>query len=55
MTGEGTEVWYHSELQLPIPVPGILMKRSIARVNEEAVQNLIEFIEKFRFENYDVG
>lgn len=55
-TDEGTEVWYHSEIYLPIPVPGILMKRSIAKVNEEAVQNLIEFIEKFQFgENYEVS
>ncbi len=50
---EGTEVWYHSEISTPIPVPGILYKRGIARANEEAVQNLIEFIEKFQFgENY---
>ncbi len=53
---EGTEVWYHSEVYLPIPVPGILMKRSMAKANEEAVQNLIEFIEKFQFgENYEVS
>jgi hypothetical protein len=55
-SAEGTEVWYHSEVYLPIPVPGILMKRSMAKVNEEAVQNLIEFIEKFPFgENYEVS
>ncbi|MGV9674684.1 SRPBCC family protein [Nocardia sp. NPDC003482] len=52
---EGTEVWYHTEVQLPIPVPGLLMKRTLNRVNDEAVQNLIEFIEKFRFENYEVS
>lgn len=54
-SNECTEVWYHSEFYLPIPVPGILMKRSIAKTNEEAVQNLIEFIEKFQFENYNAG
>jgi hypothetical protein len=55
-TDDGAEVWYHSEVYLPIPVPGILMKRGIAKVNEEAVQNLIEFIEKFQFgENYEVS
>jgi hypothetical protein len=54
-TDEGTEVWYHTEVQLPIPVPGILMKRSLSRANREAVRNLMEFIEKFRFENYEVG
>ena len=55
-SAEGTEVWYHSEVYLPIPVPGILMKRGMAKVNEEAVQNLIEFIEKFPFgENYEVS
>lgn len=55
-TEEGTEVWYHSEIYLPIPVPGLLLKRSLSRVNDEAVQNLIEYIEKFPFgENYDLG
>ncbi|MBO0856055.1 MAG: SRPBCC family protein [Nocardia sp.] len=53
-TDEGTEVWYHSEIQLPIPVPGLLLKRSISRTYDEAVHNLIEYIEKFPFaENYD--
>ncbi|MCX4093714.1 SRPBCC family protein [Nocardia sp. alder85J] len=54
-TEEGTEIWYHSEVYLPIPVPGILMKRSLSRLNEEAVHNLAEFIEKFRFDaNYEL-
>lgn len=48
-TSDGIEVWYHAEVYLPIPVPGILMKRSLSRSNEEAVHNLVEFIEKFPF------
>ncbi|QIS17245.1 SRPBCC family protein [Nocardia terpenica] len=48
-TADGIEVWYHAEVYLPIPVPGILMKRSLSRSNEEAVHNLVEFIEKFPF------
>ncbi|ATL71429.1 SRPBCC family protein [Nocardia terpenica] len=48
-TTDGIEVWYHAEVYLPIPVPGILMKRSLSRSNEEAVHNLVEFIEKFPF------
>lgn len=55
-TGDGTEVWYHSEVYLPIPVPGLLLKRTLSRANDEAVANLIEYIEKFPFsENYDAG
>ncbi|AHH15122.1 SRPBCC family protein [Nocardia nova] len=55
-TAEGTEVWYHSEVYLPIPVPGLLLKRTLSRANDEAVHNLIEYIEKFPFgENYEVS
>ena len=55
-TDDGTEVWYHSEVYLPIPVPGLLLKRTLSRANDEAVANLIEYIEKFPFsENYEVG
>ncbi|MQY21642.1 SRPBCC family protein [Nocardia macrotermitis] len=49
-TDEGTEVRYHVEVQLPIPVPGLLLKRSVSRVNHRAMQNLIEYIEEFRLE-----
>jgi hypothetical protein len=55
-TADGTEIRYHTEMYLPIPVPGILLKRGISRLGEEAMHNLAEFIEKFPFdENYEIG
>jgi hypothetical protein len=49
-TDEGTEVRYHSEVYLPIPMPGLLLKRTVSRVNHRAMQNLIEYLEEFRSE-----
>ncbi|WP_433626944.1 SRPBCC family protein [Nocardia sp. CA-120079] len=50
---EGTEVWYHVELYIPIPVPGMLVSRTMRRSNEAVVQNFIEFAEGFtENENY---
>ncbi|BDT84538.1 hypothetical protein GV791_27925 [Nocardia cyriacigeorgica] len=46
-TDEGTHVWYHNELYLPIPVPGFLLKRSVRRANEAMVETFIEFAERF--------
>ncbi|MFE3028517.1 SRPBCC family protein [Nocardia tengchongensis] len=40
-----TEVWYHSELYLPIPVPGMVLKRSARREGETMVSNFIAFVE----------
>ncbi|AFT98276.1 MULTISPECIES: SRPBCC family protein [Nocardia] len=44
---DGTRVWYHAEIYLPIPVPGLLLKRTVRKLNETAVQNFIEFAERF--------
>jgi hypothetical protein len=44
---DGTNVWYHVELYLPIPVPGLLVSRTLRRSNEEAVANFIDFAERF--------
>ncbi|MFI7664405.1 SRPBCC family protein [Nocardia sp. NPDC049526] len=50
---EGTDVWYHVELYIPIPVPGMLVSRTMRRSNEAVVQNFIEFAEGFtENENY---
>ncbi|MGY4103253.1 SRPBCC family protein [Nocardia sp. R16R-3T] len=50
---EGTDVWYHVELYIPIPIPGMLVSRTIRRSNEVVVQNFIEFAEGFtENENY---
>ncbi|WP_433713109.1 SRPBCC family protein [Nocardia sp. CA-084685] len=49
----GTDVWYHVELYIPIPIPGMLVKRTMRRSNEAVVQNFIEFAEGFtENENY---
>lgn len=44
---EGTQVWYHMELQSRIPLPGLLMKRTVQRWHETAAQNFAEFAESF--------
>ena len=44
---EGTDVWYHVDIYLPIPIPGMLLKRTMRRTNETVVQNFIEFAEGF--------
>ncbi|MEV6136604.1 SRPBCC family protein [Nocardia sp. NPDC051990] len=50
---EGTHVWYHVELYIPIPIPGMLVSRTMRRSNETVVQNFIEFAEGFtENENY---
>lgn len=43
----GTNVWFHAEDYLPIPVPGLLLKRTVRKQHEIAVQNFIEFAESF--------
>ncbi|MGW4356150.1 SRPBCC family protein [Nocardia sp. NPDC004582] len=40
-----TEVWYHSELYLPIPMPGMVLKRSARREGEALISNFIAFVE----------
>ncbi|QLY31298.1 SRPBCC family protein [Nocardia huaxiensis] len=40
-----TEVWYHSEIYLPIPAPGMLLKRTARREGEVMVENFIAFVE----------
>ncbi|MFI9505723.1 SRPBCC family protein [Nocardia sp. NPDC052566] len=44
---DGTEVWYHVELYLPIPMPGFLIKRTVRKANEAVVQNFIEFADRY--------
>lgn len=44
-TSDGTEVWYHSETYLPIPVPGMLLKRTANRESEVMVENFIAYVE----------
>jgi len=44
---DSTHVWYHTEIYLPIPAPGFLLKRTVRRNNENAVQNFIEFAKQF--------
>ncbi|WP_067864482.1 SRPBCC family protein [Nocardia shimofusensis] len=44
---EGTQVWYHMELQSRMPLPGLLMKRTVQRWHETAAQNFAEFAESF--------
>lgn len=39
----GTQVWYHMELQSRMPLPGLLMKRTVQRWHETAAQNFAEF------------
>ncbi|HLS78060.1 MAG TPA: SRPBCC family protein [Nocardia sp.] len=43
----GSEVWYHMELSSRIPLPGLLMKRTVQRWHETAAQNFAEFAESF--------
>lgn len=40
-----TEVWYHSELYLPIPAPGMILKRSARREGEAMITNFVAFVE----------
>jgi Polyketide cyclase / dehydrase and lipid transport len=44
---DGTHVWFHVELYVPIPVPGLLVSRTLRRANQETVANFIEFAERF--------
>ncbi|WP_067701152.1 SRPBCC family protein [Nocardia jejuensis] len=40
-----TEIWYHTELYLPIPAPGMLLKRTARREGDALVENFIAFVE----------
>ncbi|MFC9660800.1 SRPBCC family protein [Nocardia sp. NPDC127606] len=46
-TPEGTEVDYHVELSLPLPIPGILFNRSLRKLHDETVANFIDFAERY--------
>ncbi|MEV0299313.1 SRPBCC family protein [Nocardia sp. NPDC050710] len=48
-----TQVWYHAELHSRIPLPGLLMKRTVQRWHETVVQNFIEFAETYPPESRD--
>lgn len=55
-TPEGTELDYHVEIQLPLPIPGILFKRTLRKVSDEVVANFIDFAERYpEVERYGVG
>lgn len=50
---EGTDVWYHQDIYVPLPIPGMLVRRTMRRLNEAMAQNFIEFAEGFtENENY---
>lgn len=38
-------MWYHSELYLPIPAPGMILKRSARREGEAMISNFVAFVE----------
>ncbi|WP_067531772.1 SRPBCC family protein [Nocardia crassostreae] len=40
-----TEVWYHTEVYLPIPAPGMLLKRGARREGEATIANFVAFVE----------
>ncbi|MFJ4656314.1 SRPBCC family protein [Nocardia sp. NPDC088792] len=40
-----TEVWYHAEVYLPIPAPGMIMKRTQRREGETMIANFVAFVE----------
>ncbi|MGQ4619157.1 SRPBCC family protein [Nocardia sp. R7R-8] len=44
---DGTHVWYHVELYLPLPVPGFLLKRSFRKANQGVVECFIDFAGRF--------
>lgn len=51
---DSTDVRYRVELYLPIPVPGFMLGRTQKRANETAVENFIEFAERFpEIESYE--
>ncbi|MGW0639766.1 SRPBCC family protein [Nocardia salmonicida] len=43
----GTEVDYHVELSLPLPIPGILFNRTLRKLHGETVANFIDFAERY--------
>jgi len=53
---EGTEIDYHVEIQLPLPIPGILFKRTLRKMSDEIVANFIDFAERYpEVHRYGVG
>ncbi|MGQ4600823.1 SRPBCC family protein [Nocardia sp. R6R-6] len=44
---DGTDVWYHAELYLPIPIPGFLVKRTVRKANEVVAESFVDFAERF--------
>ncbi|MGW5137579.1 SRPBCC family protein [Nocardia beijingensis] len=45
--GSGSQVWYHTELQSSLLLPGLLLKRGVRREAETVVRNFIDFAEGF--------
>jgi hypothetical protein len=43
----GAQVWYHTELQSSLLLPGLLLKRSVRRESETVARNFIQFAEGF--------
>ncbi|GAA5047719.1 SRPBCC family protein [Nocardia callitridis] len=46
-TEDGTEIWYHTDVQISLPVPGILLKRTLRKASEAMVPSFIAFVEQF--------
>ncbi|WP_336087974.1 SRPBCC family protein [Nocardia sp. SSK8] len=44
---EGTEIDYHEEMRLPLPIPGVLFNRTLRRAAEEAAANFADFVQQF--------
>ncbi|MBH0779128.1 SRPBCC family protein [Nocardia bovistercoris] len=42
-----TKIWYHAELHSRLPLPGLVMKRTVQRWHETVVQNFVEFSEAY--------
>ncbi|MEV6660720.1 SRPBCC family protein [Nocardia fluminea] len=44
---EGTEIDFHEEMRLPLPIPGLLFNRALRKVSEEAAANFADFVQQF--------
>lgn len=53
---EGTEVDLHVEFRYPLPIPGLLFNRNLRKVNQQGVDNFIDFAEQFpHVEGHAIG
>ncbi|RJO77965.1 hypothetical protein D5S18_06735 [Nocardia panacis] len=42
-----TRLWFRTEVYVPLPIPGILLKRNMRKYSELAAQNFIGFLDGF--------